>query len=145
MTSLMTVYEAFLAKMLDDEWAGWTQDEIEADWRALLDGALPRFKFPRQSLKIVDDSFESDLTNIEIQILANYMKCEWLNRAILTWEHVKPLYEEKDFSEANLISKLKDLLAHEQIEARKLEAIYYRSIDSKPYDYTQFAGDNDIR
>ena len=73
------------------------------------------------------------------------MKCEWLNRAILTWEHVKPLYEEKDFSEANLISKLKDLLAHEQIEARKLEAIYYRSIDSKPYDYTQFAGDNDIR
>jgi hypothetical protein len=30
--------------------------------------------------------------------LATYMKCEWLNRTILTWENVKPLYEERDFS-----------------------------------------------
>jgi hypothetical protein len=38
------------------------------------------------------------------------MKCEWLNRTILTWENVKPLYEEKDFSQANLIDKFTQML-----------------------------------
>jgi hypothetical protein len=47
------------------------------------------------------------LSNFEIQILAGYMKCEWLERTILSWENVKPLYVERDFSQANLLDKLK--------------------------------------
>ena len=128
MTSLQLVYDAFLAKMLEDEWANWELDEIQADWRAILEGAIPFFKFPRVSLEIKDDNFVGDLTNDEIQILANYMKCEWLNRTILTWENVKPLYEERDFSQANLIDKFRTLLEKEETKARKLESIYYRSI-----------------
>lgn len=142
MTLLSKVYDAFLTKMLDDEWAGWTQQEIEEDFRSILDGALPYFKFPRKSLEIDDeqDAFVSDLDNEEIQILATYMKCEWLNRTILTWEHVKPMYEEKDFSEANLIDKLQDLLEHEEKKANRLESTYYRSIKGVPYNYKNFAG-----
>jgi len=41
------------------------------------------------------------------------MKCEWLNRTILTWENVKPLYVERDFSQANLIDKFNQMLAAE--------------------------------
>ena len=142
MTLLSKVYDAFLTKMLDDEWAGWTQQEIEEDFRSILNGALPYFKFPRKSLEIDDeqDAFVSDLDNEEIQILATYMKCEWLNRTILTWEHVKPMYEEKDFSEANLIDKLQDLLEHEEKKASRLESTYYRSIKGVPYNYKNFAG-----
>lgn len=142
MTLLSKVYDAFLTKMLDDEWAGWTQQEIEEDFRSILNGALPYFKFPRKSLEIDDeqDAFVSDLDNEEIQILATYMKCEWLNRTILTWEHVKPMYEEKDFSEANLIDKLQDLLEHEEKKANRLESTYYRSIKGVPYNYENFAG-----
>jgi hypothetical protein len=142
MTLLSKVYDAFLTKMLDDEWAGWTQQEIEEDFRSILNGALPYFKFPRKSLEIDDeqDAFVSDLDNEEIQILATYMKCEWLNRTILTWEHVKPMYEEKDFSEANLIDKLQDLLEHEEKKANRLESTYYRSIKGVPYNYKNFAG-----
>ena len=140
MTSLQLVYDAFLAKMLEDEWANWELDEIQADWRAILEGAIPFFKFPRVSLEIEDDNFVGDLTNDEIQILANYMKCEWLNRTILTWENVKPLYEERDFSQANLIDKFRTLLEKEETKARKLESIYYRSINNKPFDYTKLAG-----
>ena len=55
-------------------------------------------------------AFVDDVTNEEIQILAQLMKCEWLNRSIMTWENVKPLYVERDFSQANLIDKLKSLL-----------------------------------
>jgi hypothetical protein len=41
------------------------------------------------------------------------MKVEWLNRCIMTWENVKPLYVERDFSQANLLDKLNAMLKSE--------------------------------
>lgn len=139
MTELQKVYDAFLVKMLDDEWADWDLEDVEEDWKGLLMGALPWFKFPRVSLEIEDDSFVEDLSNEEIQILATYMKCEWLNRTILTWENVKPLYEERDFSQANLLDKFNQMLSAEKKNAARLEAVYYRSINRKPFRYSQMA------
>lgn len=143
MTSIQSVYDAFLSKMLEDEWLNWTDDEIAQDLRSLLDGAIPYFKFPRVSLDIDENGFfiDEDITNEEIQILATYMKCEWLNREILTWENVKPLYVERDFSQANLIDKLQKLLDREEYKALKLERIYYRSRKKKPFDYKKLAGE----
>lgn len=143
MASIYNVYDAFFSKMLEDEWLNWTEDEIEQDLRSLLDAAIPYFKFPRVSLEIDEfgDFTDSNISNEEIQILATYMKCEWLNRTILTWENVKPLYVERDFSQANLLDKLKALLEREEYKALRLERIYYRSIKSKPFDYTNLAGD----
>ena len=141
MVSVYDVYDAFLPKMLEDEWLNWTDEEREYDWRALLDAAIPYFKFPRVSLEIDGDMFvDKDVSNDEIQILATYMKCEWLNRTILTWENVKPLYVERDFSQANLIDKLKQLLEREEYKALKLERIYYRSRKKKPFEYRKLAG-----
>ena len=142
MTPVKYVYEAFLAKMLEDEWLNWEEEEIKADWKELLNGAIPFFKFPRVSLEIDGDNFKEDLSNEEIQILANYMKCEWLNRTILTWENVKPLYEERDFSQANLIDKFNELLTNEKNNAKRLESFYYRSISYAPFDYTKMAGNH---
>lgn len=140
MTSFDKVYDAFLAKMLDDEWGNWEQEEVEMDLRQLLEGAIPRFKFPRVSLNRSEEGFEENLGSEEIQILATYMKCEWLNRTILTWEHVKPLYEERDFSQANLIDKLNQTLEAERKSAEKLESLYYRAIKHKPFDYRRLSG-----
>lgn len=141
MASVYDVYDAFLPKMLEDEWLNWTDEEREEDWRALLDAAIPYFKFPRVSLDIEDDMFvDENVSNEEIQILATYMKVEWLNRTILTWENVKPLYVERDFSQANLIDKLKQLLEREEYKASKLERIYYRSRKKKPFEYRKLAG-----
>ena len=142
MTPIQKVYDAFLSKMLEDEWLNWTEEEIQMDWRSLLDEAIPYFKFPRVDLTINDeDQFEGDLTNVEVQIIATYMKCEWLNRTILTWENIKPLYVERDFSQANLIDKLKALLEREEYKALKLERVYYRSRDGQPFDYKKLAGE----
>ena len=44
MTSVQAVYDAFLTKMLEEEWLNWTDDENQQDWRALLDSAIPFFK-----------------------------------------------------------------------------------------------------
>ena len=150
-TPCYVVYNAFQAKELDDEWINWDPQLVDMDMRSLLDAALMHFKFPRVSLEIENgepgdpdnrDAFVEELSNREIQILAQYMKCEWLDRSILTWENVKPLYDERDFSPANLLDKLNQLSQTHHKYAQKLEGYYYRSIDNKPFDYTRLAGNN---
>ena len=139
MTPYEKVYEAFLARILEDEWENWLIEEAEADWKQILDMAVPQFKFPRVSLEQTDEGFSGDLGVEEIQILANFMKVEWLNRCIMTWENVKPLYVERDFSQANLLDKLNAMLEREQKNAEKKESIYYRSRKGKPFDFSKLA------
>ena len=143
MTPFVKVYEAFLARILEDEWQQWMMDEAEQDWRQIMENAISWFKFPRVSLERDDDGFVGDLTSAEIQIIADFMKCEWLNRCIMTWENVKPLYEERDFSQANLLDKLGNSLEQEQKKAEKRESIDYRSRNGKPFDYSKLAGGNE--
>ena len=139
MTPYTKVYEAFLARILEDEWENWQVEEAAADWRQLLDMAVPHFKFPRVSLEQTEEGFSGDLGPQEIQILANFMKVEWLNRCIMTWENVKPLYVERDFSQANLLDKLNAMLTSERENAEKMESIYYRSIKGRPFDFSKLA------
>lgn len=138
-TPLEKVYDAFLSKILEDEWLNWEESAVKEDLMTLLDGAIPWFKFSRKSLDHDDSDFVEDLDNEEIQILAGYMKCEWLNRTILTWENVKPLYEERDFSQANLLSKFTELLRKEESKIHRLESVYYRSRKRKPFSYRLLA------
>ena len=140
MTPFNKVYTAFLARILEDEWQQWMYDVAEQDWHQLMENAITWFKFPRVSLEHDEDSFVDDLTQAEIQIIADFMKCEWLNRCIMTWENVKPLYEERDFSQANLLDKLESALETERKQAEKRESIYYRSRNGKPFDYSKLAG-----
>ena len=142
MTPYERVFNAFLAKILDDEWAHWEWEEVQIDLRELLEGGIPWFKFPRVDLDRNDEGFYAELGPEEIQILATYMKCEWLNRSIMTWENVKPLYDERDFSPGNTLDKLNKTLKYERDPARRLESIYYRSIKGSPYNYRKWAGDN---
>lgn len=139
MTSFDDIYDAFLGKMTEDEWEAWTEEEMAVDFRNLLEAAIPWFKFPRVSLERTNEGFVEDLKNEEIQILASFMKCEWLNRTILSWENVKPLYDERDFSPAKLLNEFRELLVKEETKARKLESLYYRSINGKPYRYDKWA------
>ena len=142
MTPYSKVYEAFLARILEDEWENWLIEEAEADWRQILDMAIPHFKFPRVSLEQTDEGFSGELGTEEIQILANFMKVEWLNRCIMTWENVKPLYVERDFSQANLLDKLNAMVASERANAEKMESIYYRSRKGRPFDFSKLATTN---
>ena len=105
-TPFLKVYDAFLARITADE---WTLEEelaiVERDWQELLKMAIARFKYPRVSLDFEEVSntaedapqlkiyqFTSDLTNDEIQLLAVYMKHEWIKRCVASWEHIGQLY-----------------------------------------------------
>ena len=74
MTSVKKVVDAFLSKILDDEYASWTLEEVMYDANELLNAAIASFKFPRHSLERDESFFKDDLDNQEIQILATYMK-----------------------------------------------------------------------
>ena len=140
MITLMDVYDAFLSKQLDDEWENWEMEEINEDWKTPLIGSIPWFKSPRTSLDFVTDdetgevNFNEDLSNEEIQILATYMKCEWLNRTILTWENIKPLYEERDFSQANLLSKFNETLEEANFETEDYQDELDEDFDEEFYE-----------
>ena len=140
MTPFSKVYDAFHSRILEDEWSQWMYEEAEQDWRQILENAITWFKFPRVSLEHDESGFIDNLTQAEIQVIADFMKVEWLNRCIMTWENVKPLYEEKDFSQANLLDKLESALEAEKKSARERESIYYRSRNGKPFDFSKLAG-----
>lgn len=153
-TPLQKVYDAFLTRISSDEWTLPEELDIaKRDWRMLLDIAIFRFRFPRIALDIIDASevegelqevldeyFVNNITQREIQVLATYMKHEWVRRCIASWEEVKMLYSNKDFSQANHLDKL--IKASDQIEkeCNKNAATYSRSIDNQPFDFAQFAG-----
>jgi hypothetical protein len=55
-----------LARILEDEWENWLVEEALADWRQILDAAIPYFKFPRNSLEQTEEGFSGDLSTTEI-------------------------------------------------------------------------------
>ena len=143
-TPYQKIYEAFLVKLPsdNDEWDGWLREETEEDMRHILESAIPYFKFPRISLERDESGFKNELKSEEIEIIATYMKCEWLNRQILSLENIGPQYDERDYSPANQLAKLNELLKATQNRAAKLESFYYRSIQGKPFKYSQWASSN---
>jgi hypothetical protein len=154
MTSYDVVYSAFLSKVTADDWANEYEETVDGllptedakeDLRSILENALPYFKFPRTSLTRNDEGFENDLSPEEIAIISEYMKVEWLDRTIHTWENVKVMYDERDWSPANLLKQFISLLDRSEAKALKLERLYSRSITGedgmrKPFDFSQLAG-----
>ena len=159
-TPFIKVYDAFLGRITADE---WTLEEelaiVERDWQELLRIAIFRFKYPRVDLTVEelnseegnDDSrlyryqFVNDLTNDEIQLLALYMKHEWVKRCVASWENIRQLYADKDFSQANHLDKLNKLEAAIALEVHKAEGIYDRSRDKQPANlFKKLAGKKNV-
>lgn len=163
-TSFTKVYDAFLGRINADDWT--IEEEfalVERDWQEFLKMAIFRFKYPRVSLDIEkieenesDNSdsipdklplpfdkyqFVNDLTNDEIQVLAILMKHEWVKRCIASYDHLKTLYTDKDFSEANLLDKLNKLEAAVLAEVNSAIDSYDKAVLHTPnYLFRKLAG-----
>lgn len=142
-TPLQSVYDSFLASVTADDWMleedMWV---IEQDWLMLLNKAIDRFERPHISLQIneSEDAFVEALTSQEIQLLARYMKLEWLNRCIADWRQIKQLYSNKDFSQANHLDKLLKLQRSVEFDCFKAQRRYRRAYEGKVFDFGQLAG-----
>lgn len=147
MIALQTVYDAFLGRVNEDDWTyGYTEEDLEwflQDWRSFLEMAIYHFKFPRCSLEIDEEAgvFKDDsMTSHEVQVLATFMKQEWLKRTVDSWENIKTQYEEHDFSQANLLKNFITLKDQVSKEAEDMERKYYRSVNKKPFSFRRLAG-----
>ena len=148
-TPFLKIYDAFLARITADE---WTLEEelaiVERDWRQLLKMSIFRFKYPRVSLEFEENAeqtgvyqFTEELTNDQIQLLALYMKHQWIKRCIASWENIRQLYADKDFSQANHLDKLNKLEAAVALEVQHAQGIYDRSRTKRPAElFKKLAG-----
>ena len=147
-TQFSEVYDFLLAKTDAKEWA-WTEDLeiLQADWQMLLRMAIQSFLFPRISLEVATDeetgetSFIETITDAEKQVLATYMKHEWLKRSITNWKNIEMLYHDKDFKINGKASHLNALINLEAVydeECKKIANKYSRKV----FDYTNLAGGN---
>ena len=149
MITLMDIYDAFLAKVNEDDWSKcYSKEDLEwyiKDWRSILNSAIPYFKFPRCGLEIDEEKqifIDENMSQDEVQVLAVYMKQEWLKRTIDSWENIKTQYEESDFSLAFLLKNFISLRQQVITESKFVESVYYRSIKKKPFKYSRLAGGN---
>ena len=144
-TELQEVYDFLLAKTDAKEWA-WTEDYelLQKDWEMLLRMAIQDFLFPRVSLQLEEDEegktvFKEKLTDAEMQVLATYMKHEWLKRSITNWKNIEMLYHDKDFKISGKAAHLNALINLESVydeECKKMANKYSRRV----FDYTNLAG-----
>lgn len=147
-TPFDNIYDLFLARIEQDEWAeemGDDLDLIKEDWFQFLQMAINRFMFPRVSLELDKEKecFNEELGQQEMQLLAVFMKNEWLKRQVASWKLIQQQYHTKDFeflSQANHLDKLLDLLDISNKECLNMTNLYSRVQDHKPFDYNQLAG-----
>ena len=60
------------------------------------------------------------------------MKLEWIRRCISTWDNIRQLYSDKDFSQANFLDKLNKTGEQVRDECRLILDRYGRSDNYKP-------------
>ncbi len=148
-TPVFDVFDAFLARVNADDWVLPEELDLAAkDWIQFLNMAKFRFRYPRVKLDVVMEMvdgyetpfFLNEIGNDEIQVLATLMKHEWVKRCIASWEEIKMLYSNKDFSQANHLDKLIRYSDQVDLECIKALATYSRAVHGKPFDFTKWAG-----
>ena len=156
-TPFSDIYDVFLAGITDDMYMELTELETYKLLESLLLDAIVWFEFPRVQLldnyetqemvRIEEyEGVESDdfpvtiyiwnegkfnvaLSSEEINILATYMKVEWLGQQLASIDNVRQIYSGDDFkftSQANHISKLTALKEKYEKEGFHKQRLYKR-------------------
>lgn len=134
-TSFSTVYDSFLSKITDDMYMELFPEETDALQKELLLTAIPWFEFPRTDISNYDatgQTFNVELTNEEVNILATYMVVAWLSQQLANVDVVKMKYSGSDFkftSQANHLQKLQTLRDSFKEEGFHLQRLYKRRLN----------------
>ncbi len=134
MRPLEDLYKAFLRLIDTDEWDDLSTEDLVkeamSDWFDLYQSALLLFKFPNTGLETEDnENFKNNVSDAEINVLAEYMKYEFLDRLCTSWENTKTMYHEKDFSSANLLKSLNETVKRAERKAISKEKAFYRKLE----------------
>ena len=142
MPTLFTeVYDRFFDKITDDMYVELTEQDTKKDCQSLLINSITKFEFPKTSLTYhkedfsldpyFDDEsqFDNSLSDEEIDILANLMVSNWLQRQIMSIDNTRQQYYGNSFkltsqaSHLNTLVKLKEDLDK---DIKKQQRLYGR-------------------
>ena len=155
-TSFITIYNSFLARITSDMYMEFTELDTVRMLQDILINAIPRFEFPRFDIfdyeeghwgdygtycgiesdnkevpatAWVGGSFNSLLTEEEINIISLNMVIEWLGQQLDTTDNTRMKYSGSDFkftSQANHMAKLKVLIDAQKQDSIHMQRIYKR-------------------
>lgn len=134
-TSYDVVDNAFLNKITDDYFLNLTETELQNILDKYRNSANVKFK-KCSKLSNKDDvlrQYNEDLTDEEVEILANLMILEWLKPKIYSMELLKQSMSSKDFklySQANHLRELQELKRETETEINRLIVSYTYSSNS---------------
>ena len=92
-------------------------------------GTIPEDDAQIPNVIVEQSSFAAELTDEEINILALFMMCAWVNRHVASNENTSKKFTSSDFkmtSQAKHLSKLMNLLAEAQRQAFHMQRLYKR-------------------
>ena len=102
MTPYEKIFRPFLARISDPVYYEIPVEVAEAEMINLLDAAIANFSYSKIALDKDDNiqEFDNELTNSEIQILADLMAIEWYKRFLFDSDLLTgPALTTKDFNE----------------------------------------------
>lgn len=127
-TPYITVNTSFLDKVSDAYLITMTDEELGTQLLKFLNSAVPKFKKCKKDLSLRDASgFSKDLTDEEVEMLANLMVVEWLRPQVNHLELLKQALNSRDFqmnSQANHLKELQALRKDTQQEISRLLVDY---------------------
>ena len=131
-TKFETIYNRFFSKVTDDMYMELDKNQTESMVEELHISAIPWFEFPRVDLynfNKEEKTYNIELSNEEVNIIAVYMLVEWLTQQLVSVENTRMKYSGSDFkftSQANHMSKLLALKKDYEREGFHLQRLYKR-------------------
>lgn len=145
MTPFTKIYNRFFDSITDSMYVEWTEQDTKKDAQNILTSVIPNFEFPKISLDYIlmnynfetfeDESyFKEDLSQEEINILAQLMVINWLQRQITSIDNTKQKYYGDTFKLTSQAAHLKALISlKEDLEksSKRSQRLYgRRNVDS---------------
>ena len=130
MTSYEEIYNLAANKITDPEIALLSSEDIEEMFYGYLMSAIPKFRKCKNDLSNRDDElrqFNTDLLDVEKEILAILIAREWLQPQLYSALLTKQVFsdkEQKHYSQASHLSELRALDESLKTEAQKLSRDY---------------------
>lgn len=144
-TPYSEVFDSFLSKIEDIDYAKMEKQDVEKDMITLLTSACVQFEYPKVNIDERDDSsmfFYVQLNQSEIEILSTLMTLEWIKRKIKSISVIRQAMTDRDFrltSQANHLNTLLRLKKDTENDIEKLKTTYSYTTNRKP-NYDGLAG-----
>ena len=130
MTSYETIYNRALNKLEDPQLLMMPEEDLEEMLHGYLLSAIAKHRKCEHNLSDRDEElkqFNSDLSDLEIEILSILVLREWISQRLYSVTNVLQVFSGKEtkwFSQAQHIAELRALDESLKIEAQKLSRDY---------------------